>query len=120
MQPVNLLNRLSAILALALALPLASNATGLESAGDLIQQGDVCYAKLQAAEALKFYLPAEKLDPSNFRLLVRIARQYRHLMSDATVAKEKLQLGHTAVGYAQRAVALAPNDPETQLALAIS
>ena len=93
---------------------------GAESAEELIQKGDVFYAKLQAAEALKFYLPAEKLDSNNVRLLVRIARQYRHLMSDATKTSEKLQLGTTAVDYAQRAVALAPNDPETQLALAIS
>jgi tetratricopeptide (TPR) repeat protein len=41
-------------------------------------------------------------------------------MSDATKASEKLELGKTAVAYAQRAVVLAPNDPETQLALAIS
>ena len=94
--------------------------TGAESAEELIQKGDVFYAKLQPAEALKFYLPAEKLDPNNVRLLVRIARQYRHLMSDATKTSEKQQLGNTAVDYAQRAVALAPNDPETQLALAIS
>ena len=116
MQPAFLLNTLSA----ALALALASTGMGAESAGDLIQKGDVFYAKLQAAEALKFYLPAEKLDPNNVRLLVRIAREYRHLMSDATIAREKLRLGHTAVDYAQRAMALAPNDPETQLALAIS
>ena len=93
---------------------------GAESAEELIQKGDVFYDKLQAAEALKFYLPAEKLDSNNVRLLVRIARQYRHLMSDATKTSEKQQLGTTAVNYAQRAVALAPNDPETQLALAIS
>jgi tetratricopeptide (TPR) repeat protein len=119
MQFVSLLNTLSA--ALALALPLASTGMGAdaESAEELIQKGDVFYDQLQAAEALKFYLPAEKLDPNNARLMVRIARQYRHLMSDATIAGEKLQLGHTAVDYAQRAVALAPNDPETQLALAI-
>jgi tetratricopeptide (TPR) repeat protein len=110
------LNTLSA----ALALALASMGMGAESAGELIEKGDVFYAKLQAAEALKFYLPAEKLEPNNVRLLVRIAREYRHLMSDATIANEKLQLGNTAVDYAQRAVALAPNDPETQLALAIS
>ena len=118
MQPVSLLNTLSA--ALALALTLASTAMGAESAEELIQKGDVFYAKLQAAEALEFYLPAEKLDPNNVRLLVRIAREYRHLMSDATNASEKRQLGNTALDYAQRAVALAPNDPETQLALAIS
>ena len=104
----------------ALALALASTGTGAESARELIQEGDVFYAKLQAAEALKFYLPAEKLDPNNVRLLVRIAREYRHLMSDATNATEKRQLGNTAVDYARRAAALAPNDPETHLAVAIS
>ena len=116
MQPAFLLSTLSA----ALALALASTGMGAESAEELIQKGDVFYDKLQAAEALKFYLPAERLDPDNVRLLVRISREYRHLMSDATNAKEKLQLGNTAVAHAQRAVALAPNNPETQLALAIS
>jgi len=102
------------------ALALAGTAIGAESAEELIQKGDVFYAKLQAAEALKFYLPAEKLDSNNVRLLVRIAREYRHLMSDATKVSEKKQLGTTAADYAQRAVALAPDDPEAQLALAIS
>src|SRR4029434_7707693 len=116
MQPAFLLNTLSATLALA----LASTGLGAESAEELIQKGDVFYDKLQAAEALKFYLPAEKLDSNNVRLLVRIARQYRHLMSDATKVSEKRQFGTTAVDYAERAVALAPKDPEAHLALAIS
>jgi tetratricopeptide (TPR) repeat protein len=116
MKPAFFFNSLSA----ALALTLASTGAAAESAEELIQKGDVFYAKLQAAEALKFYLPAEKLDTNNARLLVRIAREYRHLMSDASSVSEKLQLGYTAVGYAQRAVELAPNDPETHLALAIS
>jgi tetratricopeptide (TPR) repeat protein len=103
----------------ALALLLAHSSMGSESA-ELIRQGDVFYARLRPAEALNFYLPAEKLDPNNVRLLVRISRQYRHLMSDSTKAGEKALLGKTAVDYAQRAVALAPNDPETHLALAIS
>jgi hypothetical protein len=30
-------------------------------------------------------LPAKKLQPRAFRLLVRIARQYRHLMANATM-----------------------------------
>ncbi len=116
MNPAFLLSTLLA----ALALALASTGIGAESAEELIQKGDVFYDKLQATEALKFYLPAEKLEPNNVRLLVRIAREYRHLMSDATNTAEKLQLGNTAVVYAERAVALAPNDPEAQLALAIS
>jgi hypothetical protein len=81
MKPAFLFNSLSA----ALALTLSSTGAAAESAEELIQKGDVFYAKLQAAEALKFYLPAEKLDPNNVRLLVRIEREYRHLMSDATI-----------------------------------
>src|SRR5436190_19563380 len=104
----------------ALTLIFTSTGAGAETARELIEKGDVFYAKLQASEALEFYLPAEKLDPDNVTLLVRIAREYRHLMSDATDPSEKLQLGNTALDYAQRAVALAPDDPETQLAVAIS
>ena len=95
--------------ALSLALVLAGTARGAELAEELIQKGDVFYDKLQAADALKFYLPAEKLEPENVRLLVRISREYRHLMSDASKPEEKLALGNTAVSYAERAVALAPD-----------
>jgi tetratricopeptide (TPR) repeat protein len=89
-------------------------------ADELIARGDSCYAKLQAAEALKFYLPAEKLEPNNVHLLEHISREYRHLMIDATSTQEKFRLGRTAVDYARRAVVLDPNDPEAQLAVAIS
>jgi tetratricopeptide (TPR) repeat protein len=102
------------------ALVLAGAALRAEPADELIAKGDVFYAKLQAAEALKFYLPAEKLEPNNVRLLVRISREYRHLMSDAAKPEEKLRLGGIAVNYAKRAAALGPNDAEAQLAVAIS
>jgi len=111
---------LSTTLFAAIALCFASPGNAAESAAELIQKGDVFYAKLEPAEALTFYLPAEKLDPNNAQLLVRIARQYRHLMYDAPEMGEKLHYGNTAVNYAQRAVAIAPNDPEAQLAVAIS
>src|SRR5271166_631043 len=102
------------------ALLLTPAALHAESADELIAKGDAFYAKLEAAEALKFYLPAEKLEPNNVRLLVRISREYRHLMSDATQPEEKLSLGSIAVNYAKRAAALQPDDPEAQLAVAIS
>ena len=57
-----------------LALLLTFAALHAETADELIAMGDVSYAKLQAAEALKYYLPAEKLEPNNVRLLVRISR----------------------------------------------
>jgi tetratricopeptide (TPR) repeat protein len=116
MQSVSFLRTLPAVLVLA----ISTTTMRSESAQGLIQQGDIYYTNLQAPEALAFYLPAEKLEPNNVRLLVRIAREYRHLMSDATKVSEKRELGNTALDYALRAVALAPEDPETQLALAIS
>jgi tetratricopeptide (TPR) repeat protein len=102
------------------ALLLTGVALQAQSADELINNGDACYAKLQAANALRFYLPAEKLEPNNVRLLVRISREYRHLMTDATKPEEQRRLGGIAVDYAKRAVALGPNDPDAQLAVAIS
>ena len=103
-----------------MALLAVTSGVSENPADDLIRTGDVFDARLEAAEALKSYLPAEKQDPANARLLVRIARQYRHLMSDAHGREEKLRLGGMAIEYSRRAVALAPDDPEPQLALAIS
>jgi tetratricopeptide (TPR) repeat protein len=91
-----------------------------ETADELIKEGETCDLKLQAAEALNFYLSAERLEPKNAHLLVCIARQYRHLMADASTPEEKLKLGGIALEYSQRAAALAPSDSEAQLAPAIS
>ncbi len=104
------------------ALPLfaAASASAQESAETLIKKGDVFYARLQPTEALKYYLPAEKLEPNNAFLLVRIARQYRHLMSEASKRDEKMKFASMAVTYADRAVAMAPEDSEAHLAVAVS
>jgi tetratricopeptide (TPR) repeat protein len=104
----------------ALLLPMTPAALHSEPADELIAKGDSYYARLMAADALKYYLPAEKLEPNNVHLLVRISREYRHLMSDAAQPEQKLSFGSTAVNYAKRAAALEPNDPEAQLAVAIS
>jgi len=91
-----------------------------DSADELVTQGAVFDRKLDAKEALTFYLPAEKLDPHNPHILVPIARQYRHLMTDASTKKEKLRLGYIAMDYSKRAGACAPHDAEAQLDLAIT
>jgi tetratricopeptide (TPR) repeat protein len=103
-----------------LLLPTTQAVLHANPADELIAKGDSYYGNLQAADALKYYLPAEKFEPNNVRLLVRISREYRHLMSDATEPQEKLSLGATAVGYAKRAASLQPDDPDAQLAVAIS
>ena len=95
-------------------------AGGGEDAAALMAKGDEFDKRLQAKEALENYLPANKLEPDNVDLLVRIARQYRHLMSDAPSKKEKLRLGDISLEFANRAATLAPNNAEAQLSPAIS
>jgi tetratricopeptide (TPR) repeat protein len=90
------------------------------SAEELIAQGEVLDKKLEASEALGFYLAAEKMEPKNAHLMVCIARQYRHLMQDAPAKQEKLRLGHVALDYSARAAAAGPNDAEAQLDTAIT
>jgi len=102
------------------ALLLTCTASHAQSANDLMVLGDRFDRNFQASKALQHYLPAEKLDPQYVPLLLRIARQYRHLMTDASPDTEKLRLGAIALTYGLRAAALAPNDSEAQLSPAIT
>jgi tetratricopeptide (TPR) repeat protein len=110
----------SSLLAALLAGTVAHAAEQAASVDELVQQGEVYDRKFQPVEALKYYSVAEKLDPKNPEILLRIARQHRHLMADTTNKNEKLRLGNIALDYSQRAVALMPNDPEANLAIAIT
>jgi tetratricopeptide (TPR) repeat protein len=87
---------------------------------ELIAKGDVYDATFEANRALNFYLQAAKLDPDNVPLLLRIARQYRYLLSAAKSSDEKLKYGNTALGYGLRAAKLAPHNSEAQLSPAIT
>ncbi len=91
-----------------------------QNVSELIAKGDQFDKQLQAKEALENYLPANKLEPDNVDLLVRIARQYRHLMADTSSNKEKLRLGYISLEFANRAATVAPNNAEAQLSPAIS
>ena len=91
-----------------------------EGADALIIKGDQFDQQLQANEALQYYLPANKLEPKNVDILLRISRQYRHLMSDTSPKNEKLRLGYISLEFALRAATLAPNNAEAQLSPAIS
>ena len=86
----------------------------------LVARGDVSDRIFDADEALKDYLSAIKLEPDNVPLLNRIARQYRHLMTDAPDRNDKLRLGGIALRYGMLAANLAPNDSEAQLSPAIT
>lgn len=86
----------------------------------LIRNGDAFDRKIEPTRALSFYLPAEKLAPADVSLLLKIARQYRHEAAEVASAKEKIRLSEVGLGYALRAVALAPGDSEAHLSEAIS
>jgi tetratricopeptide (TPR) repeat protein len=101
-------------------LTLTCAASPAEMATELIAAGDSSDITFRAADALKSYLAAEKLEPKNVQLMVRIARQYRHLMTDASTKEDKLRLGTMALDYGQRAAALGPNDSDAQLSAAIT
>jgi tetratricopeptide (TPR) repeat protein len=85
----------------------------------LVKSGDEQEAKFQYDEALKYYLPAEKLEPNNAALLVKISRQYALRMNDLPNKADKIASGRKALSYAERAVALAPNQSDPHLAVAI-
>ncbi len=91
-----------------------------QTASELMEKGDAFDAKFESGEALKSYLPAEKLEPKNALLLVHISRAYRYQMSDTAKTAEKLRVGALAVTYAERAATLGPDDADAQLAVAIS
>ena len=86
---------------------------------ELVKSGDVHDAKYQFDQALEFYLPAEKLDPDNAKLLVKISRQYALRMADLPRQADKIASGRTGLAYAERAVAAAPGDCDPHLAVAI-
>lgn len=103
-----------------LVLLLGCGSLQAQSAAELIRRGYALDLKLKAAQALVLYQQAEKLQPRNVVILVRIARQYRHLMADAPDNEEKLRLARIALDYSQRAAALAPHDSDAQLSVAIT
>jgi tetratricopeptide (TPR) repeat protein len=111
----------AAMAAMAAMLSLLGNhMSGAESANELLEKAKPYERKFQANNALPLYLTAEKIEPQNPHILCRIARQYRYLMSDADVKAEKLRLGYIALNYSKRAAEAGPEDPEAQLAPAIT
>ena len=102
------------------ALLLVDAGSAAESVDTLVEKGKAFERKFQTNDALPLYLSAEKVEPKNPELLVRIARQYRYLMTDASDNQEKLRLGHIALDYSTRAAACGPKDCDAQLAPAIT
>ncbi|RBP41285.1 tetratricopeptide repeat protein [Roseimicrobium gellanilyticum] len=118
-KPLRLRASAKALLSAA-ALCIASVSVQAQSPEELLQKADALDVKLEAKEALQIYLELEKLQPDNADVLVRIARQYRHLMADASSNDQKLKLGNIALQYGKRAAAADPKNSDAQLSCAIS
>jgi len=104
-------------LTIATALLIAGQALG--DFAELVKQGDVYDAQFKPDAALQYYLPAEKLNPNDAALLVKITRQYVYRMGDLPAKADQLKSVRTALAYAERAVKLAPGDCDPHLSVAI-
>ncbi|MBS0656894.1 MAG: hypothetical protein JSR82_01445 [Verrucomicrobia bacterium] len=90
-----------------------------ESVAQLLQKGDEADKKWKTTEALQFFLAAEKQEPNNPEVLRRIAAQYALAMGDVGSSAEKRVIGEKALGYARRAVEMAPRDGKVQVVMAV-
>lgn len=104
---------------LIVALSLAALSLHAADAGSLIAQGDALDAKLQSEQALKVYLEAEKLQPTDASLLIKIAKQYGESMTSIRDEAAKRKAGEMALDYSKRAVRQAPKMADAYLAEAI-
>ena len=95
---------------------LATSIAAAQSADQLVEKAKASEKRFDTKQALQLYQQAEKLDPKNCQILVRIARQYRYMMIEASTNNEKLRLGHLALDYSERAAAACPHDSDAQLA----
>ncbi len=91
-----------------------------DSLPSLLAAARVAENRLDPAGALDLLLAADRLQPDNAAILQRISRQYSDLVIDASDDTEKKRLEARSLDYAQRAVALAPNDAVNVLSLAIA
>lgn len=90
-----------------------------EDPATLIARGDEHDRRFEADQALRHYLPAEKLRPNDPALLVKIARQYVYRMAGLSSTADKIASGKTALEYAERAVQADPRNSDAHLSIAI-
>jgi tetratricopeptide (TPR) repeat protein len=98
---------------------LIGGSAGAQDLAELMAKGDAADVKFEADEALKSYLPAEKLAPEDADLLVKIARQYIYRMGELGSVTAKIESGKKGLEYAERAVKIAPRNSDAHLAISI-
>jgi tetratricopeptide (TPR) repeat protein len=104
------------VLVMAVALPAVALAAEADA---LVQAALVAEARLDSQAALTLFQQADGDRPNDAFILQKIARQYSDLAVDQPDDEARRRFVQTALGYAQRAVALKPHDPVNVLSVAI-
>lgn len=88
-------------------------------ADSLVREALAAEIRLDSRVALRLYEQADAARPNDAFILQKIARQYSDLVVEQPDAETKKHYAQTAFGYAQRAVALKPDDAVNVLSLAV-
>lgn len=86
----------------------------------LIKQGDSEERLHHTRAALACFRAAEKIEPENVGVLLRISKQYSDLIGETKPPEAARKISDQALSYAQRVVELAPNNAKGRLNLAVS
>jgi tetratricopeptide (TPR) repeat protein len=74
----------------------------------------------RSREALAAFMAAERADPDNPAILVKIAKQHGDLMTETADPKARRAAADESLAYSRRALLVAPRDSDANLAVAIS
>lgn len=85
----------------------------------LVREALAAEARLDSRAALQLYEQADAARPDDAFILQKIARQYSDLVVEQPDIEAKRRYARTALGYAQRAVALQPDEAVNVLSLAV-
>ncbi|CAM2873689.1 hypothetical protein [Rariglobus hedericola] len=106
-------------LLLGLHLATATITVWAGEAPSLIERALVAESKFDSQTALDLFLAADRAKPNDGFILQKIARQYSDSILDTADIEEKKHRAEQALAYAQRSVAVAPDNAENVLSLAV-
>jgi tetratricopeptide (TPR) repeat protein len=86
----------------------------------LLEKGDAEVNKHQLLAALADFEQADKLDPNDAEILLRLSEQCGDLIEETKNAADAQRFAQRSLDYAKRSVDLAPNNAQAHLALAIA
>jgi len=99
---------------------VSASTAAADPSQDIIAKGDAADRKLQTKEALAAYLEADKAQPNQAAILVKIAKEYGGLMNDAKTSAERKEAAAQSLAYSRKALAADAKSSDANLAVAIS